>query len=306
MKWFKKKERTLPKDTVCRNCGTQTVGRYCHECGQDLSTGIAKPILQLIAQVLDNAFALEGKTPRTLGNLLIRPGFLSSEYRMGRISRYVLPAKMFWMSTLIFFAILISQMNMDSWLNNNTDSKIEVSNSQGLKIKLNAPSDTLAVASQNINNEDSKDSKPEPNSTDILRVLMDIFKKFAPYVTFLLIPIFAVFLFLFFWRRKYYYMYHLTFALHFHSFLWIFLSLLFLVNMITGDWKYPSWIQFLLLLLPGLYLTVAFRQFYHSSWWQSLWKAVFVTILYLILILIVTILLAILVLGIYFPELFHS
>jgi len=104
--WFKKQNRPIPENATCRNCGTQMTGRYCHECGQDIFAGTGIPILKLIGQMLDNAFALDGKTPKTLAYLLIRPGFLSSEFMNGRINRYVNPVKLFWMSTLIFSRFL--------------------------------------------------------------------------------------------------------------------------------------------------------------------------------------------------------
>ena len=139
MKWFKRKKRTLPEDLICRNCGGQTVGRYCHDCGQDLLAGIGQPILKLIAQVLDNVFALEGKTPRTLVSLLFRPGFLSNQYQIGKIAHYVHPVKLFWMSTLIFFALLISQMDVSNLKNelSKSDSNINIEfKSKSVELKI--------------------------------------------------------------------------------------------------------------------------------------------------------------------------
>jgi len=302
MKWFKKKERQVPEDAICRNCGAQLQGRYCHECGQDVFAGTGIPILKLIGQLLDNAFALEGKTPRTLINLMFRPGFLSIEYINGKVVRYVNPVKLFWMSTLIFFALLITQINMSNWQNNENLNF----NFSGVPVK-NAPkSDTLDIR---IDKEDAKKLEKEKNNEFISRGI-NIFSKFAPYVAFLLIPFFALLLALFFWRNKFYYVHHLIFTLHFHAFLWVFCSLLILIKIFI-DSKFPEWLSTILFFTPGIYLIFALHRFYLSqtyhfkSWLQTIWKSIFITILYFLIFCTLTIILGGIVLKIYFPELMN-
>ncbi|MDR0294595.1 MAG: DUF3667 domain-containing protein [Prevotellaceae bacterium] len=106
---MEEKRREMPAEAICRNCNTQTIGRHCHVCGQNISAGQEQPILQFTGNLLENAFALDGKVLLTLRRLLFKPSFLSAEYRLGRIVRYVLPVKLFWMSSLIFFALLFGQ-----------------------------------------------------------------------------------------------------------------------------------------------------------------------------------------------------
>ncbi|MCL2290207.1 MAG: DUF3667 domain-containing protein [Bacteroidetes bacterium] len=268
MRWFKKKKRTLPEDTTCRNCGVQTVGRYCHECGQDVHAGTGQSTLKLIGQALESAFALDGKAPRTLAFLMIRPGFMSEEYRAGRVNRYVHPVRLFWMSTLIFFALLISQINFG-----NAD---------------------VRIAGEQMTGENAS-------------MIINYFAKLAPYVTFLLIPMFALLLALFFWRKKDYYMYHMIFTLHFHTFLWIFCSLLLIIGLFTRNVTYPGWLSMLLFFTPGVYLTMALRRYYQTkSWWQALWKAILISLLYFLLILLVTGLVLLFVVKVFFPELMES
>ena len=296
MKWFKKKQRPLPEDTVCRNCGAQTVGRYCHECGQDLLAGIGQPIMKMTAQVFEHAFALDGKTPRTLFNLMFRPGFLSNEYRVGKISRYVHPVKLFWMSTLIFFALFIGGKDFD-----NLQPQVTTSGNAKININLNnnAPVDTLV--NQTIQEEN--DTEKVEKSLEMGKILVKYFTKFAPYATFLLIPIFALLLAGFFWRKKLFYIFHLVFAVHFHTFLWIYFSILLIIDMCTPKLTYPGWLSFLLFLITGVYLAIAFRRFYHSKTrWQAIWKTITIGMLYFLLIIIVTALVAALVIYLFFPE----
>jgi hypothetical protein len=284
MKWkkfrIKTKNRPLPEEHVCRNCGAETVGKYCHECGQNVFAGTEQPIMHLLGQMLTNAFSLDAKTPRTLAFLMFRPGFLSIEYRAGRISRYVHPVKLFWMSTLIFFALIIFQ------LNNNKESDKEIVNVQqnGVNITIGSPSNTTNLPSTN------KEQDPEKMKRD--EKLYDIFinslSKYAPYLSFLFIPVFALLITLFFWRKKYYYIHHLSFTVHFHTFLWIFLSLLLIIG------EFPDWLAFLLFLLPGIYFSIALHRYYKTKTrWQAVWKAILILSLYFILIIAVIVLLVI-------------
>ncbi len=83
------------------------------------------------------------------------------------------------------------------------------------------------------------------------------------WMTFLLMPIFAFLLMLFYIRhKKYYYVEHLIFTFHFHSFVFLFYSALFLLyyyDIITGYW--------LLLVLPLVffYLYKAMRKVYQQG-----------------------------------------
>jgi len=94
-----------------------------------------------------------------------------------------------------------------------------------------------------------------------------------------------------------------VFALHFHTFLWIYCSILLIIEIFTPKFEYPDWLSFILFLTPGVYLTFGFHRFYQTkSWWKAIRKAIGITLLYALLIVIVTILLLILVMWIFFPE----
>ncbi|MDR0294596.1 MAG: hypothetical protein LBH91_00140 [Prevotellaceae bacterium] len=91
---------------------------------------------------------------------------------------------------------------------------------------------------------------------------------------------------LFFWRKKYFYLSHLTFAVHFHAFLWIMCSLLLIFDILLPNWELPEWLNLLFFLLPGVYLMLALYRFYRPKRkWTAIWKAVVVTLLYAILII---------------------
>ncbi len=300
MKIRRKRIRTLlPVKTVCRNCSTQTMGRYCHVCGQDIFAGRGVSIFKLIGQLLENAFSLDNKTPVTLKYLLFRPGFLSSEYRLGRITRYVHPVKLFWMSTLIFFALLLGNVNFNDRTAPENEKKTTTEQAIGNESKTVLPAGA-ATAEKEAGTQVQKPGKEKiaEDLTDSEREMKNLFSTYGPYVAFLLIPVFALLLGLFFWRKKFYYMYHLVFAVHFHTFLWILFSLMIIANNLTEDTTWPTW-TLVLLFLPGIYLMFAMARFYQPKWKISVvWKAVLLSLLYIILIL----LMVVLAVGIFFPD----
>ena len=57
-----------------------------------------------MSDLLDE-FALSAKLPLTLGLLFSRPGFLSSEWRVGRRARYVSALRVYILASIVFFSV---------------------------------------------------------------------------------------------------------------------------------------------------------------------------------------------------------
>ncbi|HWT14498.1 MAG TPA: DUF3667 domain-containing protein [Patescibacteria group bacterium] len=94
----------------CLNCGAPMHGDFCHQCGQP-KKGMIRHLPGLIADFFDSVFNLDTRTVRTLGPLLVKPGFLSTEYFVGRRTRYVTPLRLYlFMSVIAFLAVaMVSQ-----------------------------------------------------------------------------------------------------------------------------------------------------------------------------------------------------
>jgi hypothetical protein len=269
-----KKGREIPADATCRNCDAPALGRYCHICGQDIFAGEGRSLLSFIGNTLTIAFALDSKVLITLKYLFFKPGFLSSEYRLGRIVRYVRPVKLFWMSTLIFFALLFGTNNQ------NSKTTITISG-QKASTQITEQPTAEGLTTVEPENTTAPAEKTEEQKGISSEQLNKYIIAFAPYIAFFLIPIFAFLLKLFFYRKKYFYMYHLTFAVHFHSFLWILCSFLLIPNLFSSGWDMPSWLELFFLLLPGAYLMIALYRFYQPKRkWSVIWKSIVVTLLY--------------------------
>ena len=89
----------------CRNCGAPAPGAYCPVCGQETQARLPK-FTQFLREAAGRYVALDGRLWKTLAALLFRPGFLTREYLSGRRRRYIRPARLFLVASLLLFAVL--------------------------------------------------------------------------------------------------------------------------------------------------------------------------------------------------------
>jgi hypothetical protein len=110
-----------------------------------------------------------------------------------------------------------------------------------------------------------------------------------PKIMFVLLPLFALYVGWFYPGRKYYYVNHAIFSVHFHSFVFLFFLFLLLLNaVIPGDWT--GIILAAISPLPiFVYLVAALRGMYGQSVGMSLLKAIAISLLYAITLSIASI-----------------
>lgn len=116
----------------------------------------------------------------------------------------------------------------------------------------------------------------EKQGGGIIQVLYDT----IPIAMFLLLPLFAVFLKIFYWKPATF-AHHLVFSFYFFTFIFTSFSVMLLVNKI---WEIPIWIEVLICFSFVLYLIIALRNFYRSSWLGAFLKANFISFLYMSII----------------------
>jgi hypothetical protein len=87
-------------------------GRFCHICGQE-NLEPAESVWHLITHFFNDITHFDGKFFSTLKLLLLKPGFLSAEYKCGRRNRYLNPVKMYVFTSFIFFLVFFSVYHVD-------------------------------------------------------------------------------------------------------------------------------------------------------------------------------------------------
>ncbi len=110
--------------------------------------------------------------------------------------------------------------------------------------------------------------------------ILKAFYDTIPIAMFLLLPLFAVFLKIFYWRRGTF-AHHLVFTFYFFTFMFTAFCILILLNLII---TIPNSVEVLISLSFLIYLMIALRNFYRSSWFGAFLKANFISFLYLMLI----------------------
>ncbi|MBU1377540.1 MAG: DUF3667 domain-containing protein [Alphaproteobacteria bacterium] len=96
--------QTGEHDNACADCGTETVGPFCHNCGNP--SHVHRTLLHLGEELLHGVMHFDSRTWRTLPLLVFRPGRLTREWSLGKRTRYVSPLAMFLFTMFVMFMAL--------------------------------------------------------------------------------------------------------------------------------------------------------------------------------------------------------
>ncbi|MFI5156359.1 MAG: DUF3667 domain-containing protein [Chitinophagales bacterium] len=102
------KERT---EKTCLNCAASLHGRYCHVCGQE-NIEPRQTFWHLVSHFFSDITHFDGKFFVTLKDLILKPGFLSKEFVLGRRESYLHPIRLYVFTSAIFFILFFSVVNV--------------------------------------------------------------------------------------------------------------------------------------------------------------------------------------------------
>ncbi len=111
--------------------------------------------------------------------------------------------------------------------------------------------------------------------------ILQTFYDTIPIAMFLLMPLFAMLLKIFYWKRGNF-AHHMVFSFYFFTFLFTAFSVIILANKII---EIPIWIEVLITLSYVVYLLIALRNFYRSSWIGAFMKASVISFIYMLIIM---------------------
>lgn len=89
----------------CGNCGTPLQGAYCPSCGQK-DVDLERPLRDLLGEVINETFDLDGRAFRTIKILFLAPGRLTSEFLAGRRRSYTPPLRLYLVISVSFFILV--------------------------------------------------------------------------------------------------------------------------------------------------------------------------------------------------------
>jgi hypothetical protein len=238
-------------------------------------------------------FAAEGRLWRTLRVLVLHPGRLTIEYIRGRKLAYVLPLRLYLTVSVVFFLLL--QLTAAPAATERLAAKFHHA--------LNDGQSTISVLdlgfASAVRNPDGSFScnlptwlcnriKPrvqQPNE-ELERRLASLPAELLSHFStamFILLPLFALYLQLAYFRRTY--GEHFLFALHVHSF-WFLVLLVLLLPL-------PIWLQAPLQLYLIVYTIIALRAVYAAAWWKTILKGLAIGLAYMASLLIATVVISV-------------
>ena len=289
----------------CLNCKTPLEGSYCYSCGQPDRT-LVRFFPVLLRDLLSDALDLDSRFARTFIPLLFRPGRLTNEYVIGRRARYVPPLRLYLFSSILFFlfAALVTpskkgdepiiQISRDDIVISSSfekdDQKVAVITKDEIKEDLGLSLDDSSI--QYLNDQVELIKKNVDKVARDPQKLVDSLYDILPQTMFVLLPFFALLLKLVYAFKKRFYVEHLIYALHTHSFMFtsgivligldklesinagIVASSLSFVSLIIGFW------------IP-IYLFLSLKKVYEQGWFMTTVKSFFIATSYSVMILAV-------------------
>ena len=272
---------------TCRNCGAEAPGKYCPACGQE--TSLHPPsVREFVDHFLGNYVAVRSTLAQTLWALVSKPGQLTVDYLAGRKRRYVLPFKLY----LTISIVTLLLIGLFAGLG--TEGKPE----EALKVDARPNGTVLSMGDASIKFNDGKfvctglpdrvcahlRKRFDHSQAELATLFADTpqrMLKFWGYAMFVLIPLFALMLQLFYRNRRLVYGEHLVFALHLHTF-W----LLAVCALVLLPGAAPGVIGFLFALAIPVYALLAMRRVYGGRWLPRLLRAACLSTLYFVLLVV--------------------
>jgi hypothetical protein len=213
----------------CLNCGAELGGRYCAACGQKHDPH--RPTFgHFVAETAESLSHADGRLWKTLRLLLTKPGFLSREFFDGRRASYLPPIRLYIVLSVAFFVLL-------ALLPNHGDNPLA---------DVDIGSETRCSDLQYYG---PFKATMEPRlRAACVRVMADdgaglgkAFLQNAPKAMWLLLPVFAAIMLLFYWRPRRLYAEHLLYLVHNHSAMFAALTMSELLAFAIPD-GYDEWL----------------------------------------------------------------
>jgi len=280
------------KRSDCSNCGFKfsKVNNYCPQCGQK-NHELKIPLKHLIEEFIESTLHLDTKIFQTLKYLIFYPGQLSHEYNDGKRVKYVPPVRLYIIASFLFFFLL----NVFSPKGSEADHNPKGRNSgaainftvSGISVKdLSGLSETQAdslVRARGV-------EKSFYNKYLIAQLykmanggmgeFIHSFIKNISYMMFILMPVFALLIYLAFKRETNYFIEGLIISVHFHSFIFLLMSFLLLIGLVKT-------ILFVMTapLIVIFYLFFMLRRYYRQKNIITFTKTITIGLLHLLLFL---------------------
>ncbi len=291
----------MPAEFTCPSCRAVTTGRYCVQCGEKQLESHDRSLRHYLGEALEVLTHFDTKIIRSVGLLLSRPGFLSTEWLQGKRIRYVSPLRLFLLLNIVYYISLTA-------LQSSTVTALT-------RLEFNTFTTPLAVQ---LHGNDFYPAYAARQVAEKLRLqaldYADLQQKYdataavlSKTLVFALIPVIALLFRSLFIRRKVFFADHLVIATHFWSFVLLLLGVLLPAMVLPLAWISAvqgmssavlindQVVSYVLQVVLAVYIFLMLRRAYLASIWYSglvaafiAWSFFFIVWLYRFLLFEVT------------------
>ncbi|MEO5718027.1 MAG: DUF3667 domain-containing protein [Chthoniobacterales bacterium] len=322
-----------PPITHCEECGAELHGEYCSACGQ-VAVDYRRSFRHVIADVADSFLNWDSKFTKTIGLLLLKPGWLTNQFVAGRRTRYLHPLRLYLLVSIAFFLaarlIPVSAPTIDK-SKVTPEARAEIKQTmaemkdlpEGVRKQVNdAIAETAETPAAATTSEPVPGSPPtaapvkkepkkliifdDPKATRTpfekwmeqqvkaklgedgtkLQFFADTLRNNISTMMLFCIPLFALVLKVLYLRKRRFYIEHLVYALHIHSFFYFAILLTVFGAMAASRWapilRAPLILVLVLAILVQIFLSI--RQVYGQGWFMTTFKFFFGGLIYFIVL----------------------
>ncbi len=306
---FRRRKARQPPLTHCENCGAQLQGHWCAQCGQP-AVDYRRSFRHVIVDVLDSFLNWDSKFFATIGLLLIKPWRLTNEFLAGRRVRYVNPLRLYLLASVLFFFVVnywakaihidprqLSPKDRDEIAAELKNEDLPPAVRARVEEALREPSPAATATTAQPPNTSPSTSfelwlerhakeKLGERGTKLQLFAGTLFSN-LPYMMLCCIPLFAFVLKILYLRRRIFYIDHLIYALHIHTFAYVAIMLIIAatlsLNRIAAG-ALASWGIAVLWIAFAAQIFLSIRRVYRQGWFISVFKFSLGGLVYLIVL----------------------
>jgi hypothetical protein len=250
-------------------------GSFCSACGQR-DRPPNPTLVEIVGDAWQNFSGWDSRFLRSFRLLLSRPGALTMEVLRGRRASYITPLRLYLVASVAYFLIAAAAPNV------RRPAPVEMPGKTNIKIDILNPQQ-LTEEQRNKLEEDIARAPTlmQPLFRAVVTDPAGFRRNFLaafPRAVFVLVPVCAAMIALFFRGRPY--PQHLVFALHLHAAAFVMLAVRQLANF-TGSLVVVSIFEVIAMIGIPVYSTVALRRVYGEGRARTITKMLAIALLYL-------------------------
>lgn len=281
---------SLSETPNCLNCGSQLSGQYCGHCGQRSRSRLIS-LWELISDAFGDLFEFDSRLWQTVLPLLLKPGRLTREYLQGRRARFMPPFRMYLVMSVIFFVVAFFDPREEFGLLFEPAGDAERTANEG-----------GAIITFNDSDADDADEDCDIDADDVelpafieRRLSVERMKQVCeqiaadkgkslgakvidntPTALIILLPLMALVMKALYPLSRRYYVEHLLFFVHFHSFVFLLLTLEIVLTRLATLLQIPEAAATVMAVATSMYIPayvfVAMRRVYGQGGFVTLLK----------------------------------